>query len=84
LKVLLLAGKVNRAQGTSHTVDVPMQLDVSYILYTKFAFALPVSLGILARAADKTGFLLKAINILSIRAKELLLLIKCANELVRA
>jgi hypothetical protein len=61
-----------------------MQLNVSYILCAKFALALCVDLYILARAADKPSLFLKAINILGIRAKELLLLIKCANKLVRA
>jgi hypothetical protein len=56
-------------------MNVPMQLNVSYILCAKFALALCVELDILARAADKPGLFLKAINILSVRAKKLLLLI---------
>jgi hypothetical protein len=69
-------------------MNVPMQLNVSYILCATFALALAVSLAvsldILTRAADQTGFFLKAIDILSVRTKELLFLIKCANKLVRA
>jgi hypothetical protein len=65
-------------------MNISMQLDVSYILRTIFALALPVNLDILTRAADKSGLFLKAINVLSVRAKELLLLIKRANKMVRA
>ena len=65
-------------------MNISMQLDVSYILRAIFALALPVNLDILTRAADKSGLFLKAINVLSVRAKELLLLIKRANKMVRA
>jgi hypothetical protein len=65
-------------------MNISVQLDVSYILCAIFALALPVNLDILTRAADKSGLFLKAINILSVRAKELLLLVKRANKLVRA
>ena len=82
--MFLLAGEVSRAQGTSYTMNVPMQLDISYILCANFALALAVSLDSLTRAADKPGLFLKAINILSVRTKELLFLIEGANKLVRA
>ncbi len=65
-------------------MNVSVQLDVSYILCAKFALALAVNLDILTRAADQSGFLLEAINVLSVRAKELLLLVKRANKMVRA
>ena len=65
-------------------MNVSMQLDVSYILCAKFALALPVNLDILTRAADKSSLFLEAINVLSVRAKKLLLLVKRANKMVRA
>jgi hypothetical protein len=65
-------------------MNISVQLDVSYTLCANFALALPVNLDILTRAADKSGLFLEAINVLSVRAKELLLLVKRANKMVRA
>ena len=65
-------------------MNISVQLDVSNILCAIFALALAVNLDILTRGADKSGLFLEAIDVLSVRAKELFLLVKRANKLVRA
>ena len=65
-------------------MNISVQLDVSYILCANFALALPVNLDILTRGADKPCLFLEAINVLSVRAKKLLLLVQRANKMVRA
>ena len=65
-------------------MNISVQLDISYIPCANFALALAVNLDILTRAADKSGLFLKAINVLSVRAKELLFLVKRAKKMVRA
>lgn len=65
-------------------MNISVQLDVSYILCANFALALPVNLDILTRAAEKSGLFLEAIDVLSVGAKKLLLLIKRADKMVRA
>lgn len=65
-------------------MNISVQLDVSYILCANFALALPVNLDIFTRATDKSGLFLEAIDVLGVRAKELLLLVKRADKMVRA
>ena len=65
-------------------MDIAMQLDVPYILHAEFALALPASFNVLARAADKPGFFFQTIDVLCVRAKKLLFLIKRADKMMRA